>query len=217
MSHKPQHFELSESELRVRGVLPETFEAAYSGSPAWEIGRPQPFVEALLARNALHGRVLDIGCGTCENALLMARHGLDIVAIDIVDAALATARQKIAAAEQKKSISLWKTSVFDLNERLGTFDCALDSGTFHVFSDADQIRYAAAVRARLCEGGLLYLATFSEREQRPGGPRRLTEGEIRDAFASGWIVRDMEEITYAATRFEGGAKARLTTLQRNHE
>ena len=35
------------------------FETMYQAEPPWEVGRVQPFVEALVARGAINGRVVD--------------------------------------------------------------------------------------------------------------------------------------------------------------
>ena len=68
-----------------------------------------------------------------------------------------------------------------------TFDTIVDSGLFHVFDAAARARYVAAVHAVLRPGGHLHLMCFSDRQ--PGDwARRVTEGEFRAAFGSGWRV-----------------------------
>lgn len=60
---------------------PRGFDAAYDGTPAWEIGRPQPALAELFEEGVIQGRVLDAGCGTGEHALLAAARGLPAVGI----------------------------------------------------------------------------------------------------------------------------------------
>jgi SAM-dependent methyltransferase len=55
---------------------PEDFDALYAGTPPWDIGRPQPAFLALAEAGAVRGRVLDVGCGTGEHALMAAGSGL---------------------------------------------------------------------------------------------------------------------------------------------
>ena len=44
--------------------LPNAWDAAYNGTPPWDIGRPQaPFLE-LAEAGHLRGSVLELGCGT---------------------------------------------------------------------------------------------------------------------------------------------------------
>ena len=54
----------------------EDFDALYAaGTPAWDIGRPQPAFVELAERGRLVGRILDVGCGTGEHALMAGRPG----------------------------------------------------------------------------------------------------------------------------------------------
>jgi SAM-dependent methyltransferase len=59
------------------------FDASYQdGTPPWDIGRPQPAFVRLADAGDLRGRVLDVGCGTGEHALLAAVRGLDATVLD---------------------------------------------------------------------------------------------------------------------------------------
>jgi hypothetical protein len=51
------------------GFDPGFFDAAYRGTPPWEVGHPQPALVELAEAGAFTGRVLDVGCGTGEHAL----------------------------------------------------------------------------------------------------------------------------------------------------
>jgi len=54
------------------------FDAAYRGTPPWDIGRPQKEFVELMRRGEITGSVLDIGCGTGEQALFFAQEGYDV-------------------------------------------------------------------------------------------------------------------------------------------
>src|SRR5271169_3438705 len=72
-----------------------TFDTFYQeGTPPWDIGHPQPTFLALVRSDAVVGRVLDIGCGTGEHALMVAELGLDVTGIDSSPRAIALAKQK---------------------------------------------------------------------------------------------------------------------------
>ena len=52
------------------------WDASYhNGPPPWDIGRPQPAIARLATEGAYAGAVLEAGCGTGENALLVATLG----------------------------------------------------------------------------------------------------------------------------------------------
>jgi len=70
------------------------FDAMYDGTPPWDIGRPQPVFQRLADAGAISGRVLDVGCGTGEHALLAASLGLDALGVDTAPSAVAAARRK---------------------------------------------------------------------------------------------------------------------------
>ena len=82
----------------------------------------------------------------------------------------------------------------DLDRR---FDSVIDSGLFHVFSDEDRARYVAGLAHVTRPGGRLFLLCFSDEEPGTQGPRRVSQREIREAFADGW---DVEEIRAGEVR-----------------
>src|SRR5215475_12075407 len=77
-----------------RRDLVAEFEASYASTPPWDIGRAQPAFAQLAADGLLRGRVLDVGCGTGEHALLAAKVGADAVGIDIAPSAIRRAEAK---------------------------------------------------------------------------------------------------------------------------
>lgn len=74
----------------------------------------------------------------------------------------------------------------------GPSDTVLDSGLFHVFSDADRRAYVESLKSAIAPGGRYFMACFSDRQPGDFGPRRVTEGEIRASFADRWRVDSVE-------------------------
>ena len=172
------------------------FDAAYrETTPPWDIGRPQSAIAALIEADALTGRVLDIGCGTGEHALLAAAHGLTATGIDASTAAIETAQAKARARGLDVEFLVADALRLDV---LGTqFDAVIDSGLFHVFDDNGRQRYVASLAAAMRPRGRLFLLCFSDRVQPLAcGPRRITEAEIREAFAAGWEVDEIIATTF---------------------
>lgn len=188
------------------------FDEAYRGTPPWEIGRPQPAFERLAASGAIAGTVLDIGCGTGENALALAARGHEVWGVDSAPHAIERARLK-AFGRGLPAVFL-EHDALELETLGRTFETAIDSGCFHVFDDPGRARYVRSARSVLEPGGRLHVLCFSEREPPGWGPRRVTQAEIRTAFARGWRVDAIVEERFAAIVEGDGAWAWLASLTR---
>jgi len=182
------------------------WDASYKGGTLapWDIGRPQPAFVRLADEGRLTGRLLDAGCGTGENALLAAGRGADVTGVDVAPTAIARARAK--ASERGLTARFEVADALDLG-RLGlTVDTVIDSGVFHVFSDADRTRYVASLAAALRPAGTYYLMCFSDRQPGTWGPRRVRADELRAAFSDGWAVESITADTFDINPMEGTAQ-----------
>jgi len=188
------------------------FEGAYQGAPPWDIGRPQPAVVRLQQEGLLGGAVLDAGCGTGENALFLAGRGSAVTGIDFVESAVEQARRK--ARDRGLRADFRVHDALRLPELGRTFDAVLDCGLFHVFADEERPRYAAAVAGVLGAGGALHLMCFSEEERSEGGPRRVTQPDIREAFAQDFRVDWIRAERFESRIHPDGARAWLARLLR---
>jgi len=168
-----------------------SWDAVYRGDqPPWDIGRPQQAFVRLADAREIKPAVLDSGCGTGEHALLFASRGFEVLGIDVAAAAVDLARAK--AVQRRLNATFEVGDVLAL-DRLGRmFATVIDCGVFHVFDDADRSRYVASLAAVLEPGGVLHMLCFSEHTPGTWGPRRVTEAEIRAAFAAGWTVERIE-------------------------
>lgn len=205
---------LRSEQMRREGVAIDEFRRMYrEGSPPWVIDRPQPEVVALVEIGVIRGRVLDVGCGAGDNAIYLASRGLEVVAFDGVPEAVARAETKARAAGVA-GLTFRVADALVISSWTEIFDTILDSAIFHGFSDAQRPLYAAELHALLRPGGLLVLLCFSELETREGGPRRVTQKEIRDCFQRGWVVEEIRAARYHATIFPDGGRAWLGLIRR---
>jgi cyclopropane fatty-acyl-phospholipid synthase-like methyltransferase len=188
------------------------FDALYAGTPPWDIGRPQPAFLRLAETGALQGRVLDVGCGTGEHALMAAGLGMQATGIDSAPTAIESAKRKASERGIDARFVVWDARELpSLGER---FDTVLDSGLFHVFDDEDRARFVESLGAVIPAGGRYYLLCFSERQPGQFGPRRVTQDEIRGSFAEGWRVDSIEPARMDVNIAPGVAQAWLATITR---
>jgi cyclopropane fatty-acyl-phospholipid synthase-like methyltransferase len=189
-----------------------SWDSVYEGSPPWDIGRPQPAFVRLAEAGKLHGRVLDVGCGTGEHTLLAAQQGADSIGVDIAGRAIQRARSK--AAERGIKAEFRVADALRLDELRMRFDAIIDSGVFHVFSDDERPTYVKSLRSVLRPGGTCYLMCFSDRQPGDWGPRRVSEAELRSAFADGWTIESIEPAEFEVTLGPDRAQAWLATIHR---
>lgn len=195
----------------------ETFESIYAGTPAWDIGRPQRALVEVADR--VTGVVLDAGCGTGENALSFAGRGHPVLGLDFLEGPVLEARRK--AEERNLDAEFARMDALEPAGLDRHFDTVIDSGLFHVFSDEDRARYVAGLAHVTRPGGRLFLLCFSDEEPGTQGPRRISQGDIRGAFAVGWDVEEIRAARYEVrpdltdrSYSEGGPKAWLSMIRR---
>jgi SAM-dependent methyltransferase len=187
------------------------FDRAYEGVPSWEIGRPQGAVVRLSESGRITGSVLDVGCGTGRNSLLLAGRGHPVLGIDI--AAAAIERAAAAAVETRTPADFLVLDAFHLAALGRAFDTIIDIGMFHTLQPFDRDAYAASLRTAIAPGGCCFVLAWSDRNAFGYGPQRITRGAIRSAFSIGWRVEGIEAETLE-TRLAGGtAHAWLASLR----
>ena len=191
------------------------WDASYADGPApWDIEAPQPAVQRLAAAGAFTGEVLDAGCGTGDNTLLIASLGLPVLGFDVAVTALARARQK--AAERGLDADFVEADALRLEELGRSFDTVLDSGLLHTFDGSERQAYVASLASVTDPGATLYVLCFSS-EGAGAGPHPLSRADLEAAFSSraGWEIARLEP-ERVRTRFhdEHGAPGWLATVSR---
>ncbi len=184
---------------------------AYKATPPWDIGRPQPvFVELAKKGEMEPGSVLDIGCGTGENAILLAESGYTVTGVDAAPIAIDTAKAKAKA--RNVTVEFHIRNALNLNLGQSRFDNAIDSGLFHTFYDNERPVYAKEVAKSLREGGKYFMMCFSENEPTDwGGPRRVSRAEIQNTFSRLFQINYIHDALFATRIHDKGGKAYLTS------
>jgi SAM-dependent methyltransferase len=192
----------------------QPWDASYhDGPPPWDIGQPQPAIVRLVSAGAFAGAVLDVGCGTGENALHIASLGLSVLGVDVAETALAVARQK--AADRGVEVEFAAADAFHL-DRLGRrFETVLDCGLFHTLNGDERREYVANLASVTEHEGTLYVLCFSEAGS-DTGPHPISEAELRAAFnpGTGWTVAAIDPDRLQTRYHDDGAPAWFATIKR---
>lgn len=182
----------------------------YVTRPPWDIGRPQPAFLELAESGAVRGRVLDVGCGTGEHTLMCAGLGLDATGVDLAATALRTAEAK--AREQGRTVRFLRQDALRLADLGELFDTVLDCGLFHIFGGEDRSAFVGSLYSVLRAQGRYFMLCFSDQQPGDEGPHRVSQDEIKAAFADGWRLDFIEPATIDITTDPDGVRAWLVAV-----
>ena len=168
--------------------LSHVYDAAYTGVPNWDIGRPQAAFVALAESGRIRGPVLDVGCGTGELALFLARQGHEVLGIDLSPRAVEQARAKARGRRIDADFAVW--DALDLGGLASagfSFPTVVDSAMFHVLGAAEREQFVDGLAEIVPSGGHYYVLGDARRVA--GDAYGVTPAELRERFAGpDWVV-----------------------------
>jgi len=177
--------------------LANVYDAAYAGAPNWDIGRPQRAFVALAEAGLIRGPVLDVGCGTGELSLFLARRGLDVLGIDLSPRAIRRAREKARWRRVDAHFLVWDALALPRLAAAGfAFETVVDCAMFHVLGGAERERFVDGLRDVVRPGGCYFVLGDARTDDRTA--YGVTPAELRARFErAGW-----EFLFARETRFE---------------
>lgn len=211
---RPHDFVSNRPPTRHEQMSGRPWDASYQNGPApWDIGQPQPAIARIASAGGFSGPVLDAGCGTGENTLLIASLGLPVLGVDVAETALDIARAK--AAERGIYAEFALADAFHLDRLNRTFQTGLDCGLFHTFNAEERTQYVTSLADVTNSGGTVYVLCFSDRGPETG-PHPVREDELRAAFtpSAGWNIISLQPDRIDTRFHENGAPAWLATITR---
>jgi len=172
------------------------YESAYrGGDPNWDIGRPQRAFVALADAGYIRSPVLDVGCGSGELSLYLARQGHDVLGVDFSPAAIERAREKANYRGIPARFLVW--DALRLHELTLTFQTVVDSAMFHCLDDPGRERFVSNLAAVLRPGGRYVLFCDARPDSRPVWEGGASRAEIRERFRSPeWVVEWIHDTTF---------------------
>ncbi len=186
------------------------FDSIYHSRPPWDVGEAQPALIALLDEFPPAGPVLDVGCGTGDLALAVARRGYSVLGVDLAGAAIAQAQAKAAveAPMVRRLLEFRVGNVLKPTQTPGPFGAVVDSGFYHLFDSEERQAFVAELAKTLITGGRHYLLGFAIMPQHPNAPKQVREDELRGLFTvdNGWRILALRPAGFLVNREVGKAQ-----------
>jgi SAM-dependent methyltransferase len=181
------------------------FDEVYRGRAPWDIGGAQPDLLALIEELPPAEPVLDLGCGTGDLVITLARRGRRVIGIDFAVAAIEEAQARASALPRsdRERVRFEVADALRPTAYAGSVGGIVDSGFYHLF-DIDQRRaLAAELYAALPEGGRYHMLGFAVEIPSPDAPRQVTSAEIASVFSedAGWVVRAARPARFVTNGF----------------
>jgi SAM-dependent methyltransferase len=149
------------------------------GTPPWETGKPASELVKVLDEGILSpGTVLELGCGTGADAVLLARRGFEVTAVDSSPTAIERARERVDLDDVLVRLVL--ADVFQFAPTAGQFDLVYDAGFYHFIRRADLARFLDLLWRVTRPGSYYFALAGNVNETAASGPPRVAEEEIRD-------------------------------------
>lgn len=131
----------------------------------WEIKLPPKELVSVVDRQLIpsNSSILDVGCGSGNYSIFLAKLGFKVTGVDISKEALKIAQSK--AANLKVSVDFLHSDALNLSKNLKTkFDFILDYSLLHHISFAQINSYVNQFNSLLTHNGKLLLVCYSERD-----------------------------------------------------
>jgi len=170
------------------------------GETPWDSGKPSAELLRVLNAEKLTGAtVLEIGCGTGTNAIELARRGFHVVAVDVVEQAIVTARDKARAAAVDVDFRVADVLKDDLG---GPYDILFDRGVYHCLRTVDLKAFQEFLRRSTRVGSWWLSLAGNAKEETDPGPPVVSEDEIRTELGPLFDIIDLHEFRFTTNKNE---------------
>jgi methyl halide transferase len=156
------------------------WDTAYrEGTPAWDAGRPHAELSRVLDEYRLRPQtVLEIGCGSGADAIVLARRRFEVTAVDC--SPIAIERARLRAEQCDALLRFVLDDVFSFARTAGQFDLVYDAGLYHSVRGANLERYLDMLWRVTRPGSYYFCLAGAPGEQTDDGPCQVSEDEIHN-------------------------------------
>lgn len=125
-----------------------------SGDTPWRHEQAHDIIIELAEKYAISSaKLLEIGCGTGEEAIELGKRGFDLTAIDLAEKAIAIANKN--AAKQNSHVNFKVLDFIEEHDSLTKFDSIIDVTCMHTFTTTEAKRvFANLVAEHLTDKGI---------------------------------------------------------------
>jgi len=130
----------------------------------WDYQYPSPELVTVVAAQLIpkEGIVLDVGCGSGNEALYLAHCGYRVIGMDVSEKAIMIAKEK--TSEAKIQVDWRCGSVLDIPVEDNAIDFVNDRGCCHHIHEDDRSQYAKELSRVLRPGGRIFLRGSAKSE-----------------------------------------------------
>ena len=176
------------------------FNSVYKDTPPWDIGAPQPAMVALLDKYPPTSPVLDVGCGSGDLSIYLAQLGHQVVGIDFVETAIASAKEKLRSLppEVARLLNFQVADALKPSLLQHQFGAVVDSGFFHLFDSEECDPFVEELARTVLPHGQYYMHEFAIEFPVSGLPRQISAEELQARFTmdKGWRIREIQAVEF---------------------
>ena len=154
----------------------------------WDLNGPTPIFEHI-AKSLEPRRLCIIGCGRGYDAVMFAKKGFDVTAVDFAPSAIRALKE--LAKQEMVDVNVVQRDIFLLvPEFQGFFNYVIEQTCFCAIHPSRRKEYESLVKAILKPGGKLIGLWFPLDKQldEGGPPYGTTIDEVKSVFNIGWKV-----------------------------
>ncbi len=164
-----------------------------NGTAPWETGQPCSEIQRRLGVGDLPrgGTVLDLGCGSGVQTLLLAEHGLQVVGVDLSTTAIAAAKQRASDHPAEQRVRFIAGDVTELHGIGEPFDVLVDRGCYHLARRDHLDSFLDALTRLSRSGSLLFVLAFCAAEEPEFPVPVVAEDELRSELGRHFEIMDL--------------------------